>query len=90
MRDYWGVDDDTVVMVADYFGGGQLLKFNVGANVDKVLAPRFWSNLASKYGNKFYVDQNGEAIAIVNAVEAIRVCVLRNGCAVPPDLEPKF
>lgn len=90
IRDYWGVDDDTVVMVADYFGGQQLLKFNVGRNVDKVLPPRFWSNLAANYGNKFYTEKNGEAAAIVNSIEAIRVCLLRNGCAVPPNLEPAF
>lgn len=90
IRDYWGVDDDTVVMVADYFGGQQLLKFNVGRNVDKLLPPRFWSNLAANYGNKFYTEKNGEAAAIVNSVEAIRACLLRNGCAVPPNLEPTF
>lgn len=84
------MDDDTVVMVADYFGGGQLLKFNVGSNVDKLLPPRFWSNLAAQYGNKFYTQKNGEAMAIQNAVECIRVCLLGNGCAVPPDLNPAF
>ena len=87
IRDYWGVDDDTVVMVADYFGGSQLLKFNVGKNVDKLLPPRFWSNLSANYGNKFYTDKNGEAAAIINSVESIRVCLLRNGCATPPNLE---
>lgn len=90
IRDYWGVDDDTVVMVADYFGGAQLLKFNVGSNVDKLLPPRFWSNLAANYGNKFYTEKNGEAAAIINSVEAIRVCLLKNGCAAPPNLEPAF
>lgn len=90
VRDYWGVDDDTVVMVADYFGGAQLLKFNVGRNIDRLLPTRFWSVLASQYGNKFYVQKNGEAAAIVNAVEAIRVCLLRNGCAAPPNLNPDF
>lgn len=90
VRDYWGVDDNTVVMVADYFGGAQLLKFNVGKNVDRLLPPRFWSVLASEYGNKFYVQKNGEAAAVLNAVEAIRVCLLRNGCATPPNLNPDF
>lgn len=90
VRDYWGVNDDTVVMVADYFGGAQLLKFNVGRNVDVVLPPRFWSVLASQYGNKFYVEKNGEAAAILNSVEAIRVCLLRNGCATPPNLDSNF
>lgn len=85
IRDYWGVDADTIVCVADYFGGsGQLLKFNVGANVDRVLAPRFWSVLSASYGNKFYVSKNGEAASIINAVDAIRYCLLRDGCVTPP------
>lgn len=91
IRDYWNVDANTVVMVADYFGGsGQLLKFNVGANVDKLLPTRFWSLLSANLGNKFYVSKNGEAVAIINAVESIRTCLLNNGCATPPDLNPKF
>lgn len=91
IRDYWNVDDNTVVLVADYFGGsGQLLKFNVGANVDKLLPPRFWSILSANLGNKFYVERNGEAAAITNAVESIRACLLRDGCATPPELNPNF
>lgn len=91
IRDYWSVDDNTVVMVADYFGGsGQLLKFNVGKNVDVLLPPRFWSLLSSKLGNKFYVERNGEADAIIKSVETIRMCLLNNGCNTPPDLDPTF
>ena len=33
VKDYWGVDDDTVVFVADP-GLGNILNFSVGANVD--------------------------------------------------------
>ena len=34
MRDFWGVDDDTVVFVADPSLGGNILNFNVGGNID--------------------------------------------------------
>lgn len=92
VRDYWGVDDNTVVIVADYFGGnGQLLKFNVGLQVDQILPPRFWSVLSSKFGNTFYVKKNGEAAAIVGAVDTIRYCLLQGGCAAPPqDIDSIF
>ena len=33
VRDYWAVDDDTVVFVADPTFGG-ILNFNVGSNID--------------------------------------------------------
>lgn len=85
IKNFWGVDSKSIVIVADYFGGsGQLLKFNVGASVDRVLPPRFWSVLSANYGNKFYVSKNGEATSIINAVEAICSCLLKGGCSTPP------
>lgn len=86
VRDFWQVDDRTVVMVADYFGGEQLLKFNVGKQVDTILPNRFWTLLVSSLGNKFYVRKNGEGAAIVKAVDNIRTCLMKGGCASPPDL----
>lgn len=41
VRDYWSVDDDTVVFVADPTFGG-ILNFNVGGNID-LKVPRVWS-----------------------------------------------
>ena len=53
VRDYWGVDADTAVFVADP-GTGNILNFNVGANVDFKVPRTFWTRLAGKYGTKFY------------------------------------
>lgn len=90
IRDYWGVDESTIVMVADYFGGNQLLKFNVGSKVDALLPTRFWSQLSANLGNKFYVNKHGESGAIITAVDNIRVCLLQNGCKAPPYLKDTF
>lgn len=91
VRDYWGVDDKTVVLVADYFaGGGSLLHYTVGLDVDALLPPRFWSVLTSKYGNRFYVAKNGEDGAILASVESIRTCLLSGGCQVPPKEASEF
>ena len=49
VRDYWGVDADTAVFVADP-GTGNILNFNVGANVDFKVPRTFWTRLAGKYG----------------------------------------
>lgn len=86
IKDYWGVDDKTVVVVADFFtGGGSLLHFTVGEEVYAKLPPRFWSLLTSNYGNKFFVEKNGPDVAIITAVEAIRSCLASGGgCKVPP------
>jgi hypothetical protein len=53
VRDYWGVDADTAVFVADP-GTGNILNFNVGENVDFKVPRTFWTRLAGKYGTKFY------------------------------------
>lgn len=73
VKDYWGVDDSTVVFVADP-GLGNILNFAVGSNVDLQVPPSFWTRLASKYGNKFYWQENGESASIANAVSAIDTC----------------
>eukprot|EP00210_Caulerpa_lentillifera_P005035 g4809.t1 len=74
IRDYWGVDDDTVVLVADPTFGG-ILNFNVGANVDLRVPRSFWSRLTGKFGNKFYWQEKGESTSIINAIYAIDSCL---------------
>ena len=49
VKDYWNVDDDTVVFVADP-GLGNILNFSVGHNVDLDVPPSFWTRLSGKYG----------------------------------------
>lgn len=60
VQDYWGVDANTVVLVADPNFGG-ILNFNVGQNIDLEVPRNFWSKVSGKYGNKFYwqVRQSG-------------------------------
>lgn len=48
LQDYWGVDEDTVVFVADP-NTGNILNFNVGSNVD-LLVPRVSSNRVRRLG----------------------------------------
>lgn len=73
IRDFWSVDDDTVVFVADP-NTGNILNFNVGAGIDLKIPRSFWTRLASRYGTKFYWRDAGEGTAIINAVGAIDMC----------------
>jgi len=73
IKEFWGVDDDTVVFVADP-NTGNILNFNVGANLDLLVPNNFWSRLAGKFGNKFFWREKGESAAIENAVFAIDTC----------------
>ncbi|KAK9839595.1 hypothetical protein WJX84_003511 [Apatococcus fuscideae] len=73
IKDFWGVDDDTVVFVADP-SLGNILNFNVGSTIDLRIPRNFWTRLASKYGTKKYWQEKGQEASIVNAVGAIDTC----------------
>lgn len=45
-RKYWGVDENSVVFVADP-NFGNILNFNVGSNIDVQVPPNFWTRLSS-------------------------------------------
>ncbi|XP_051114345.1 thylakoid lumenal 15.0 kDa protein 2, chloroplastic [Andrographis paniculata] len=74
IRDFWSVDDNTIVFVADPTFGN-ILNFNVGATVDLDIPRSFWSRLAGKYGNMFYWKEKGEDTSIESAVNAIATCL---------------
>lgn len=74
VKDFWQVDDRTVVFVADPTFGN-ILNFNVGASVDLDVPRSFWNRLAGKYGNIFYWKEKGEDASIEAAVMAISSCL---------------
>lgn len=74
IKNFWGVDDRTIVFVADPTFGN-ILNFNVGASVDLDIPRSFWSRLAGKYGNIFYWREKGEDASIESAVMAISSCL---------------
>lgn len=89
VKDYWAVDDSTIVLVGDLGVNGKMraniLNFNVGAGIP--LPNVFWSRLQSKYGNTFYVKDEGKDSAVLRAVEAISDCLRRGEpyCSSPPN-----
>ncbi|XP_057549340.1 thylakoid lumenal 15.0 kDa protein 2, chloroplastic [Amaranthus tricolor] len=74
IKDFWNVDDRTIVFVADPTFGN-ILNFNVGEQVDLDIPRSFWSRLAGKYGNIFYWKEKGEDASIEAAVNAIAYCL---------------
>ncbi|OIS97933.1 PREDICTED: thylakoid lumenal 15.0 kDa protein 2, chloroplastic [Nicotiana attenuata] len=74
IKDFWQVDDRTIVFVADPTFGN-ILNFNVGATVDLDIPRSFWSRLAGQYGNMFYWKEKGEDASIEAAVMAISTCL---------------
>eukprot|EP00596_Hydrurales_sp_CCMP1899_P009061 CAMPEP_0119042220 /NCGR_PEP_ID=MMETSP1177-20130426/14457_1 /TAXON_ID=2985 /ORGANISM="Ochromonas sp, Strain CCMP1899" /LENGTH=172 /DNA_ID=CAMNT_0007008843 /DNA_START=312 /DNA_END=830 /DNA_ORIENTATION=- len=82
IKDYWGVDDNTIILVVDSGEGfnkkmisTNVMNLNIGKNVDLQLPSQFWLRLTNKLGNQPYVKAKGMDVAILNAVEAITYCL---------------
>lgn len=85
VKDYWGLNDHSVLLVADQ-RGGNLLNFSVGDDFYPLMPRTFWIELQTRYGNQFYVREHGEGGAIVGALDSIKTCLRRGGCQVVPGL----
>ena len=85
VKDYWGLDETSLLIVADP-RGGNLLSFNVGDAYFALMPRIFWVELQTRFGNQFYVRDNGEDGAILASIKAVETCLDRGGCEVVPGL----
>lgn len=85
VKDFWNLDDKSVLLVADA-RGGNILNFSVGDALYEFMPRTFWIELQTRYGNQFFVRENGEDQAILQALESIKTCLRRGGCQVVPGL----
>jgi len=85
VKKFWGLDDRSVLLVADS-RGGNLLAFNVGDDVYPLLPRTFWVELQTRFGNLYFVRDNGENNAIAQSLETVETCLLKGGCRVVPGL----
>ena len=86
IRRTWSVDEKTVVVFVDPTSPN-ILSFKFGLEVQKLLSRPFFTELQSRYGNMFYVREEGEAKALSESLEALDICLRKeDGCAVPPGL----
>jgi hypothetical protein len=84
IKDFFGLDDMSVLIVAD-LRGGNILNFNVGKGVSARLRESFWIELGNRYGGKFYVRDNGEDGAVLAAIDGISKCLSsRDVCVAVP------
>jgi energy-converting hydrogenase Eha subunit A len=85
VKQFWGLNDKSVLLIADS-RGGNLLGFNVGDGLYPFLPRTFWVELQTRFGNLYFVRENGENQAIVESLNTIKTCLLRGGCNVVPGL----
>ena len=83
---YWGLDDKSILLVADG-RGGNILAFSIGDEVYELMPRTFWIELQTRFGNMYFVRENGENNAIVEAMNVVENCLIKEGgCNVVPGL----
>lgn len=85
VKEFWGLDDHSVMLVADP-RGGNLLNFSVGDDLFQLMPRTFWIELQTRFGNQFFVRDNGEDASILSALDSIKTCIRQGGCQVVPGL----
>lgn len=85
VKDFWNLDDKSVLLVADA-RGGNILNFSVGDAVYELLPRTFWIELQTRFGNLYFVREEGEDQSIIQALESVKTCLRQGGCRVVPGL----
>jgi hypothetical protein len=85
VKEFWGLDDKSILLVADP-RGGNLLNFSVGDAIYPLLPRTFWIELQTRFGNQFFVREHGEDESILEALSSIQACLRQGGCRVVPGL----
>jgi hypothetical protein len=85
VKDFWQLDDRSLLVVADE-RGGNLLNFNVGDALFALMPRTFWVELQTRYGNQYYVREHGRDGAVLDSIHAVQGCLERGGCQVVPGL----
>jgi len=85
VKDFWSLDDRSLLLVADE-RGGNLLNFNVGDALFALMPRTFWVELQTRYGNQYYVRDHGQDGAVLDALHAVKGCLAIGGCQVVPGL----
>ena len=85
VKEFWGLDESSLLLVAD--PRGATCSTSMWAMPFFALMPRtYWVELQTRFGNQYYVKEHGEDGAIIDALNAVEVCLERGGCQVVPGL----
>ena len=85
VKSFWGLDEKSILLVADS-RGGNILNFSIGDAVYDLLPRTFWIELQTRFGNLYFVREEGEDQAIIQALGSIEGCLRQGGCRVVPGL----
>ena len=96
IKDYWNLDDNSVVVVDRGEGFNRkgipnnIINLNIGKNVEDILSNQFWNRVTNKLGNQPYVKAVGADTAVLNTVEALTFCLDDTSCLDVPFDVPSY
>lgn len=82
----WDVDENTIVVVEDT-AGGNVLGLRAGYKARERLGDDFLLEIKERFGNMFFVREEGEKEAINRSVEVLQQCLQDIKCVAVPGLE---
>ena len=85
VKEFWGLDERSLLLIADE-RGGNLLNFNVGDALFALMPRTYWVELQTRFGNQYYVRDNGQDAAVLDSLHAVKGCLNIGGCQVVPGL----
>tara|TARA_Y100001970_G_scaffold213420_1_gene260826 strand:- start:1479 stop:2279 length:801 start_codon:yes stop_codon:yes gene_type:complete len=85
IKDYWQIDKKTLIILVDP-RGGNILNFNIGESYFELMPRLFWVELQTRFGNQYFVRENGEDISIISTINAVELCIEKGGCNSVPGL----
>jgi hypothetical protein len=85
VKGFWGLNEKSVMLVVDQ-RGGNILNFSVGDALYPLLSRTFWIELQTRFGNQFFVRDNGEDESILQTISTLKYCLRQDGCSVVPGL----
>ncbi|KAK3247499.1 hypothetical protein CYMTET_43004 [Cymbomonas tetramitiformis] len=88
LQKYWNADSKTIIMSADEFKGN-ILEFyydSVNPAVKSTITKNVFQELRGRFGNVYFIREEGTEAAVVAATDVLRVCLLEGGCTFVPGL----
>lgn len=85
VKGFWGLNEKSVMLVVDQ-RGGNILNFSVGDALYPLLSRTFWIELQTRFGNQFFVRDNGEDESVLQTISTLKFCLRQGGCGVVPGL----
>eukprot|EP00798_Chlamydomonas_sp_ICE-L_P000315 gene315-33549_t len=87
LGDWWHGEDTEEFMQVDPSKANRIYFSQIGDDMLVKLRRPFWTELQSRYGNQFFVRDEGELAAVIGTIDAVTTCLDRpQGCAVVPGI----